>query len=97
MSQTVVKFKCSVVESARLCRNSMRPKGAAFLLPKKTPAAVATLTFLRCLGMVFWCGAVVVTDTKLPVRLGRRQDGKEVGSDLFEFLLACVSLALQQM
>lgn len=61
--QTMVKFKCSVVESAGLYRNSTRPKGMVVLLPKKTPAAIATLTFLGWLGMVFWplmvwgCGA----------------------------------------
>lgn len=28
-------------------------------------------------------GSVVITDTQLPVRLGRRWDGKEGGGDLF--------------
>lgn len=60
---------------------------------------VAMLTFLGCLGGGFlgegaseWCSrippfhgsrAVAITDTKPPVRLGRRWDGKEGGDGLF--------------
>ena len=67
----------------------MRPKGTASLLPKKTPVLIATWTFLGCLGgflgegasewglgipTVSGSGSVAITDTKLPIRLGRRRD-----------------------
>ena len=105
MSQRVVKFRCANVERRGLWLQEV--DRTAFLLPEK----MLLLASLGCPRVVShgrdlwhvrtpcvpWQGAVMVTDTRPPVRQGGRRGGKEGGGDLLSFPLACVSQALQQM
>ena len=105
-----VKFTCPQVERRGLWLQEAHR--TAFLLPEKTPSGCCYLRPLWDARGWFsgerglWCiripafpgsGALMIADTKPPIRLGRRRNGREGGGGLLSFPLACVSLALQPM
>lgn len=109
MSQRVVKFRRANVEKRGLWLQEV--DRAAFLLPKKMPGscwhfqplwdARGWFSVEGASGMSGspappGRGALTITDTK-PPHATDGGDGEEGGGDLFSFLRACVSQALQQL